>query len=180
MRYTVASGVQNQMSDKFSDSMRYILPLIAVFLAAIYLGLNQGNNLHKVQKPVTLGIYTIKSPDNSSGNSSNGTGNSSTNPTAQNSPSGTSFSPISSGSPNGLASSTYVGGFGANPASTTSSSPAAVVPAAPTSTGIIVCDNSGSLVPITCTATQCVGTVNLLAGQKALLYTNGTCVAIDP
>src|SRR5665213_585659 len=113
MRYTIRAGVEHPYSALASDSSRFILPLIVILAGVLYFGLHS-YQLHKPASPLTLGIYTVKTPDNSGSSlsGSNSSGNSS-DPSLSGSANQTGINPasLSSGSSVGSASST-VGGMG--------------------------------------------------------------------
>ena len=69
MKYTIERGTERPLSDKISDNLRYLFPLVLILIGALYFGLHQNGNNHKVQKPLTLGIYTVNTTDDNSGNS---------------------------------------------------------------------------------------------------------------
>jgi len=177
MRYTFKSGVERRFSEKLKTSFRFILPLLAIFVLVVLLGISSNSPTPK-KKPLTLGIYTIKSDDggSASGNNSN-SGNSSSQDTSTSHPAAMSTSlPDTSG----LASSGSnlpSGGLGGVPSSppSTGSTP----PAGGLGGGTVPTCSLNQIATYTCLVTQCTPNVTLNSGQKAILGLDGTCVVIN-
>ena len=187
MRYTIQHGVEHQFSEHVNDNVRFILPLLVILAGVTFFLLNPYHFHKSPAKPFTLGIYTVKTPDNNSKSTSNdnngskntgsstnlsGSGqiatvNPQTTVSGMSAPAGTS----SLGSSTSTLPTGGMGGGGSTP------TPSVTPPAVTTPVATVVCTNT-SAVPIVCTA--CTVPITLMAGQKALLSSDGTCTAIDP
>ena len=182
MKYTLQSGVEHPLLPKFTDNLRFKLPLVAILLLMVIFGLSHHGGNQRSPKPLTLGIYTVKTPD-----STNSSPNGST---------GGSGSGSASGGSTVLTGPTYQSLIG--PPTSSSSTPSVTTPAvsSPVTTGgggsggtgggsggvsspvgTVVCTGISSL-PITCAL--CTNPVSLTTGQKAILNSDGTCTVIDP
>jgi hypothetical protein len=182
MRYTMATGVERPLSSRFTDSYRFLLPLLLLLVLVIAVGLRH-SSIRQPAKPLTLGIYTIKSGHKSSGQpggQSNGQGASasvSAEPTLNNNFAATApASYLQGGSGGGLASGNLQSAGGVTPPAPTGGMGGGGGSTGPVSTGTIVCSDLLSAAQL-CTA--CTPPVTLVAGQKALLYTDGSCVVIN-
>jgi hypothetical protein len=179
VKYTIQQGVERAFSERFKGNLQILIPLLLV-LAGVTTWALMPHGSH--QKPKTLGIYTIKTSDqtganNSNGKKKNGNNNSSSGSLSVSSqPS--SIAPISGRSasisggtslgstvaPVGSAVAPVTGGMGGG-----LGGGGVTTPPAPT----ITCVNTGGLTPLTCTA--CTPPLLVPVGQKVLLYNNGTC-----
>ncbi len=196
MRYTLRSGVERRFSNRFGSNFRFGLPLVLALLILTWAVLHS-NNSRINHKPLTLGIYTIKSPNNSgSNNSKSGNSNTSKNnkdTTASGSipgasPTGTNFQPaatIGGGGSGGSLSSTVgsvqgtttTGGQGGGSGGGTSGGGGGTVTPPPPPTSTVTCNNTGGVLPMTCTA--CAPPLLVPVGQKVLLYSTGSCTLIN-
>ncbi|MDB5160751.1 MAG: hypothetical protein JWO96_131 [Candidatus Saccharibacteria bacterium] len=80
MKYTLRSGVEHPFSEKFTDNRRFILPLLGLLVLIIFLGLLHAGKFRSGPRPLTLGIYTVKTPGSSSSDSGTGSTNNQGNP----------------------------------------------------------------------------------------------------
>jgi hypothetical protein len=187
MKYTLRSGVEHQFLENLGDSLKIGLPLLAILLVTAY-GISHAGKEHKAQKPQTLGIYTIKTPNGTSG---------STNPSGSSSAASSNAPQAASSSTPTLASST---GSSSSSTGLAAQSPASVVggatgtvqnPAPPVGgmgggpvggggggTSIPNC-SLGQIATFTCRVPACSPEVTLNPGQKAILGVTGTCVVIN-
>jgi hypothetical protein len=168
MRYTIQKGVERQFSERVKTNSRFILPLLVILAGVLFFSLNPYHSNKSPSKPLTLGIYTVKTPGGGS-DLSGGTGGSNLNPQlAAASPIFTAPAPNTSGTTGG-GSGLPVGGSGGGGSTIQPTSP-------PTSTGSVVCTD---LLTLSQVCTICTPALLLQPGQKALLYTDGTCTAIN-
>jgi hypothetical protein len=178
MRYTVAGGAQKQWSDRFNSNLRYVLPLMLILAGTLYFGLHQNNNNHKVQKPLTLGIYTIKTPDKTSPDSKPSDSN---NNDSSSSTGGSILTPQSTIPSSSIAM--------ASPAS--ASSITGIAPGGSGSGGSI---QSGGTTTVTSTTTSCIDSLTKttlvcafpyqtctipLTGVTGVKTVDGTCITIN-
>lgn len=183
MKYTIQQGVERAFSERIKGNLQILIPLLVVLAGVTAWALMPHGN-H--QKPQTLGIYTVKTPDQASATSNNskdknnkdaaagGTSSAATpgtiSPIAGRSASlgarsgglGGAVSPVTGTTTGGLGGG--LGGGGGTGGGGVSTPPA------PTAT----CVNTGGITPLTCTA--CTPPLLVPVGQKVLLYNNGTCV----
>lgn len=117
MKYTIQHGVERQFSERVNSNLHFILPLLVILAGVTFFLMNAQNSDRKPTKPLTLGIYTINSPDenkkdNPGGNDTNSDGdNGTTNP-----PAPITVSELdtlaAAGNPNSASSALPVGGRG--------------------------------------------------------------------
>lgn len=190
MKYTIRDGVEHPFSERASQSFRYILPLLVILTGVLVFALNQNHNSRQA-KPVTLGIYSIKSSSKTGGGTSsagsdNKTGGSGAAPdspaaadTMASSMAGQSVAPVSlPGSTSTSPVTGATGGMGGGldgGGTTDSGGTPAIPPSAPTTT--VTCDNTGGLLPMTCGV--CASDFMVPVGQKVLLSSSGSCTLIN-
>jgi len=202
MKYTIQKGVERPFLGRISDNARFLLPLLVILAGVLLFLLYPNNSSKRPNKPLTLGIYTVKTSDQktSSKPGSNTTGNNGGNSDLSGSgqspginPQLGGFSPVTAVAPPTSSSSYTTGGIvgGMGGGGGTSSTPITSTgsgggsgggtitpppPPPPTSTGSIVCTD---LLTLSQVCTACTPPLILQPGQKALLYTNGSCVAVN-
>jgi hypothetical protein len=171
LKYNLNEGVDRK-EENVQRSLMVSLPIVfAVLLFALFhAGTHQTNKPAPTNKPKTLSISTNKpSSDTSNGSSAAPSGSTST----------------GSGTTSGQVSSTGVGGAGAGTTSTTTppvtggrgGGGGGTGGGGSGGAGVVACDNTGGVLPITCTA--CAPAILVPVGQKAVLATNGTCALIN-
>lgn len=149
MRYSVQTGLQPNLADNFGEHARYVLGFLALLLLVIVMGLTGKNSFRGTHKPVTLGIYTIKTAQLSKPSSGNHKATAST-------------SSSSGGSSPAATAATSTGGYGgyALPASTspTYSAPTSSLTSSPTPA-------SGTSSPTTTVSGGSTGTTSTQSGS---------------
>lgn len=198
MKYTIRNGVSSPLSERAKQNFRYLLPLLVILAGVLFLTLNPGTNGTK-PKPLTLGIYTIKtpaSPSNKGGGSTGsksdnggGGGSSATSPDLSGNMTASTVAPIApaSGLPGGAAptsggTAVLPGGMGGGGGGTTGSTGGTGGTGGGTGntsapTVVSTCDNTGGISPLTCSA--CTTATLIAIGSKALIYSDGTCVVVN-
>ena len=172
MRYTIRDGAERPFSGRAKENLRYLLPLLVILVGVLFFALSPNDNKNN-QKPYTLGVYTVKSPNTPAGNnnSNNSSGNDGSSSSPTTSPTALSVNTVSGlGSTDNSAPTPTVtvpvGGMGGG--GDTGGSP-------PTS--VIACDNTGGILPITCEA--CAPALVVPVGQKVLLSSSGSCSLLN-
>jgi hypothetical protein len=171
MKYTIRNGVVRPFSEHISDNARFILPLLIILAGVLFFMLGP-RHAQSPQHPLTLGIYTVKTPNQNSGGSKTS--------------SDTSGGPSSGSGAVALTGQSPVTPISLGTSSTTASStPSPAV--SPVTTGgmggggggtpVVTCDNSSGLLPITCLA--CAPALVVPVGQKVLLSTDGSCSLLN-
>lgn len=175
MKYTLQSGVDRPISQKFTDNLRFVLPLLFIFLLVVALGITQRGRGGNSRKPLTLGIYTVKTPDpNQNGGSSNGGGNTNS-PSSSSSAASlntSSLSPVASGAVAPSDSSALT----ASTVPTTTTPPQTSTPPAPLT---FPCFDLSTGLNVTCTYQACTPPVALIGSQKAYLTVTDTCAIVN-
>lgn len=98
MKYTIQHGVERQFSERVNRNLHYLLPLLVILAGVTFFLLNLQNSGRKAPDPLTLGIYTINSPDENKDTTNNG------NPASDNGAGGTPLpNPITTSEANNLA-----------------------------------------------------------------------------
>ena len=183
MKYTIQHGVERQFSERVNSNLHFILPLLVILAGVTFFLVNAQNSDRKPTKPLTLGIYTINSPDenkkdNPNGNTTNPDGdNGATNPPAL-----ISVSELdtlaAAGSPGAVSNALPVGGRGAGDVQgSVTPPPIAVAPSPVTTIATIGCSDI-SATPLICAV--CSSPISITVGQKVLLAADGSCYAVDP
>lgn len=70
MKYTIRDGVERPFSARVNNGYKFLLPLLVILAGVLFFMLGPDRSPNKA-KPLTLGIYTVKTPDQNGGNSSN-------------------------------------------------------------------------------------------------------------
>lgn len=191
MRYTMQSGVERPLLARIIDKYKLLVPLLLLLFFVGYVGLSGSSPGQKPAKPLTLGIYTIKSNGKSPNPSADKNNKSSNQPA--NAPiitaSGESYSmttaapvyaapaanlqggmggggsigsiPIGGGSGGGTGGGS-TGGTGGGTGSTT-----------------FPCVDITSGLTVTCTYQACAPPLTLTGSHKAYVSTTGTCVVVN-
>lgn len=181
MRYTMQTGVQRPVLSRITGRYKYLIPLLLLLVFVGYAGLAPSGPGRRPGKPLTLGIYTIKSSDNRGPAAANpskdnhkpsgSTANSATMSPA--SPAITTPAPAYSATgtalQGGMGGGTSDGGDITLPGGGGSPSPPSTFP----------CTDISSGVTVTCTYQTCAPPISLLGSQKAYLTTTGTCVIVN-
>jgi hypothetical protein len=79
MRYTIRAGVNHPFSERAGDNSRFILPLL-VILAGVLFFVQNPYHIRKNVSPLTLGIYTVKTPGSGASGGGDNTGASGSSP----------------------------------------------------------------------------------------------------
>lgn len=181
MKYTIQHGVERQFSERVNSNLHFILPLLVILAGVTFFLTNAQNGDHKPTKPLTLGIYTINSPDeNKNGNPNGSNAGSGGNSAANNPPAPIAASELGTlaGAGNtGTAAGLPVGGRGSGDIQNAVTPPSNPITVTPPPAPTVVCTNL-TATPVLCTA--CAPEFLLMAQKKAILASDGTCYAVDP
>lgn len=183
MRYTLQNGVDHQYSEKFTDNLRYVLPLLVILAVVAYYGFTHVGSPKRAQNPLTLGIYTIKTPDSGSGSGDSAGTNTNANgaPSTDNSPlSSPAVSAASqSSSPSNLdlsaATSGLQGTIGGRGGGTLPSGGSVQPGAGDVQTSPIPTPSTTPVLPYV----YCVPAIDIQTGGKRVLAADGSCVTVN-
>jgi hypothetical protein len=70
MKYTIQNGVERRFSERVNYNSHFIIPLLVILAGVAFYLLNPYHSSRPPSKPLTLGIYTVKTPDNTVANNS--------------------------------------------------------------------------------------------------------------
>lgn len=189
MKYTVQGGLQQSPLPRLVSRYKYLIPLLLLLIFVGYAGLTTSGPGRGPSKPLTLGIYTIKSSNDTGQagaagvnkphtSSPSGTGSGSTPPaaTAISTPA-PAYSATGTPLQGGMGGGDTLGGTGITvpTGGDTGGSGGSTGSPPPTFSCLDAITNA----VVTCTYQACTPPVSLLGGQKAYLTTTGTCVIIN-
>lgn len=188
MKYTMQSGLQRPFLPRIISNYKYLIPLLMLLVFVGYAGLMPSGPTNHPGKPLTLGIYTIKSSSASGPSSTAGANkpNSSapSNPGSSAPPETAAIStPAPAYSALGTALQGGMGGGGDTLGGITITVPSGGTGGSgsgtPSPPPTFSCLDAISNAVVTCTYQTCTPPVSLLGGQKAYLTTTGSCVIIN-